>query len=223
MTTLRFLIILLLVLIYDKMTNKGKAELTPDYASHRQEGVERSVRFATTEAIGHVGALMSLMTLSLAIGGIIERSEIVHLFPQVFESPWHAMAVLCLVMVFLGMVMDPLGAIILVSGTLAPIAYANHIDPLHFWMVVLVSFELGYLSPPVALNQLLTRQVVGEDEVSRADADVRHLGFYGRYERWILPVVVMMMGLVLVAFGPLLAQHVDGFAFLKDILPQPTE
>ena len=216
-------IILLLVLIYDKITNKGKAELTPDYASHRQEGVERSVRFATTEAIGHVGALMSLMTLSLAIGGIIERSEIVHLFPQVFESPWHAMAVLCVVMVFLGMVMDPLGAIILVSGTLAPIAYANHIDPLHFWMVVLVSFELGYLSPPVALNQLLTRQVVGEDEVSRADADVRHLGFYGRYERWILPVVVMLMGLVLVAFGPLLAQHVDGFAFLKDILPQPTE
>ena len=32
-----------------------------------------------------------------------------------------------------------------------------------------------------------------------------------------------LMGLVLVAFGPLLAQHVDGFAFLKDILPQPTE
>ena len=123
----------------------------------------------------------------------IERSEIVHLFPQVFESPWHAMAVLCVVMVFLGMVMDPLGAIILVSGTLAPIAYANHIDPLHFWMVVLVSFELGYLSPPVALNQLLTRQVVGEDEVSRADADVRHLGFYGRYERWILPNVPVIV------------------------------
>jgi TRAP-type C4-dicarboxylate transport system permease large subunit len=216
-------IILLLVLIYDKLTNKGKAELTPDYASHRQEGVERSVRFATTEAIGHVGALMSLMTLSLAIGGIIERSEIVHLFPQVFETPWHAMAVLILVMVFLGMVMDPLGAIILVSGTLAPIAYANHIDPLHFWMVVLVSFELGYLSPPVALNQLLTRQVVGEDEVNQADADVRHLGFYGRYERWILPVVVMLMGLVIVAFGPLLAQHVDAFAFLKDIVSYPTE
>jgi TRAP-type C4-dicarboxylate transport system permease large subunit len=216
-------IILLLLLIYDKATNKGKAELTPDYASHRQEGVERSVRFATTEAIGHVGALMSLMTLSLAVGGIIERSEIVHLFPQVFETPWHAMAVLCLVMVFLGMVMDPLGAIILVSGTLAPIAYANHIDPLHFWMVVLVSFELGYLSPPVALNQLLTRQVVGEDEVAQADADVRHLGFYGRYERWILPVVVMLLGLFIVAFGPLLAQHVEAFSFLKDLLPHATE
>ncbi|MBP7133437.1 MAG: TRAP transporter large permease subunit, partial [Aquabacterium sp.] len=216
-------IILLLILIYDKMTNKGKAELTPDYASHRQEGIERSVRFATTESIGHVGALMSLMTLSLAIGGIIERSEIVHMFPQVFETPWHAMAVLALIMVFLGMVMDPLGAIVLVSGTLAPIAYANHIDPLHFWMMVLVSFELGYLSPPVALNQLLTRQVIGEDEVNLADSEVRHLGFYARYERWILPVVVMLMGLLIVAFGPLLAQHVDAFAFLKDIVPMPTE
>ena len=111
----------------------------------------------------------------------------------------------------------------LVSGTLAPIAYANHIDPLHFWMVVLVSFELGYLSPPVALNQLLTRQVIGEDEVNLADSEVRHLGFYARYERWILPVVVMLMGLLIVAFGPLLAQHVDAFAFLKDIVPMPTE
>ncbi|MBP9063424.1 MAG: TRAP transporter large permease subunit [Aquabacterium sp.] len=216
-------IILLLILIYDKMTNKGKAELTPDYASHRQEGIERSVRFATTESIGHVGALMSLMTLSLAIGGIIERSEIVHMFPQVFETPWHAMAVLALIMVFLGMVMDPLGAIVLVSGTLAPIAYVNQIDRLHFWMMVLVSFELSYLSPLVALNQLLTRQVIGEDEVNLADSEVRHLGFYARYERWILPVVVMLMGLLIVAFGPLLAQHVDAFAFLKDIVPMPTE
>lgn len=216
-------IILLLLLIYDKMTNKGKADLTPDYASHRQEGVERSVRFATTEAIGHVGALLSLMTMSLAVGGVIERSEIVHMFPQTFDSPWHAMGVLALIMVFLGMVMDPLGAIVLVSGTLAPIAYANHIDPLHFWMMVLMSFELGYLSPPVALNQLLTRQVIGEEEVQKADEEVRHLGFYSRYERWILPVVVMALGLVIVAFGPLVAQHVDSFSFLLDMFPQPTE
>ena len=216
-------IILLLLLIYDKATNKGKAEITPDYASHRQEGVERSVRYATTETIGHIGALLALMTLSLAVGGVIERSDIMHYFPQVFDSRWTAMAFLMVIMVVVGMSMDPLGAAILVSGTLAPVAYANNIDPVHFWMMVLVSFELGYLSPPVALNQLLTRQVIGEDEVNLADAEVRHLGFYARYERWILPVVVMLMGLVIVAFGPLLAQHVDGFAFLKDILPQPTE
>ncbi len=106
-------------------------------------------------------------------------------------------------LVFVGMIMDPFGAVILVSATIAPIAYKNGIDPVHFWMIVLTSFELGYLSPPVALNQLLTRQVVGEKEMDEADAEVRHLSFYYKYERWILPLLVMVPSLLLVVYVPL--------------------
>ncbi len=216
-------VMLLLILIFDKLSNRGKAELTPDYASHRQPTMEKSVRYATTETIGHVGALLSLMMLSLAIGGVIERSEVMALFPQVFDSSWTAMFFLIGVMVFLGMVMDPFGATVLVSGTLAPVAYANNIDPVHFWMMVLVAFELGYLTPPVALNQLLMRQVLGEEEVSRADAEVAHLPFFRRYERWILPLIVMLIGLTLVGFGPLAVQSFDQLAFIKDWFPAPVQ
>ncbi len=209
-------VILLIILVFDKMTNKGKAELTPDYASHRQEGVERSIRFATNETIGHIGALLSLMTLSLAMGGVIERSEVMGFFPTVFENHWTAMAFLVVTKVVLGMIMDPFGAVVLVSGTLAPIAYANNIDPIHFWMMVLVAFELGYLLPPVAINQLLTRQVIGEEEVIEADREVKHLGFYRRYERWVLPLIVMSIGLAIVSFGPLAVIDFPQLAFLKD-------
>ncbi len=212
-------IMLLLILVFDKILNKGKAEITPDYASHRQSGVESSIRFATNETIGHIGALITLMTLSLAIGGVIERSEIMDLAPKVFADHWVAMGFLLVVLVFLGMVMDPFGAVILVSGTLAPIAYRNNIDPIHFWMVVLVAFELGYLSPPVALNQLLTRQVIGEEEIDQGDSEVRHLGFYRRYERWILPSVVMLVGLLLVAFGPMLVNDAPALHFIRDSFP----
>jgi TRAP-type C4-dicarboxylate transport system permease large subunit len=170
------------------------------------KAMERSIRFATNETIAHIGALILLMALSLSMGGVVERSGIMEAFPHQFPSIWIAMAVFVGIMVFLGMVMDPFGAVILVSATLAPIAYNNGIDPVHFWMMVLVAFELGYLTPPVALNQLLLRQVVGEEETRKADAEVRHLGFYRRYERWILPVAVMAVGLVVVAFGPLLAK-----------------
>jgi TRAP-type C4-dicarboxylate transport system permease large subunit len=214
-------VLLILILVYDKMTNKGKAEITPDYASHRQDGVESSIRFATNETIGHIGALLSLMTLSLAIGGVIERSEVMGFFPKVFENHWTAMAFLVVTKVILGMIMDPFGAVVLVSGTLAPIAYANNIDPLHFWMMTLVAFELGYLLPPVALNQLLTRQVIGEHEVTTADNEVKHLGFYRRYERWILPLAVMTVGLIVVSFGPLLVQDYPELAFVKNWFTQP--
>ena len=216
-------VMLLIILIFDKVLNKGKAELTPDYASHRQDGVEKSIRFATNETIGHIGALLSLMTLSLAMGGVIERSEVMGFFPKVFESHWTAMAFLVVTKVILGMIMDPFGAVVLVSGTLAPIAYANNIDPIHFWMMVLVAFELGYLLPPVALNQLLTRQVIGEDEIDEADAEVRQASFYYRYERWILPLVVMTIGLAIVSFGPLAVHDFPQLEFLKTWFPHPSE
>ena len=44
-------------------------------------------------------------------------------------------------------------------------------------MVTLVAFELGYLSPPVARNHLLTRQVVGEAEVLAAQQEGPASGF----------------------------------------------
>lgn len=214
-------IMMLLIVIFDKVLNRGKAEITPDYASHRQPGVESAIRFATNETIGHIGALITLMTMSLVIGGVIERSEIMSLAPQHFESAWTVMAFLFVVLVGLGMVMDPFGAVILVSGTLAPIAYSNGVDPIHFWMVVLVAFEVGYLSPPVALNQLLTRQVVGEKEIDEADAEVRGKGFYRRFERWILPFAVMLVGLTLVAFGPLLVNDTPALHFVKSWFAMP--
>jgi len=101
------------------------------------------------------------------------------------------------------MTMDPYGAVILVSATLAEIAYTAGIDPAHFWMVVLVAFELGYLTPPVALNHLLTRQVVGAAEVDEA-IERTDGSFWFRHERVLLPITVMGTALVLVAFVPLL-------------------
>lgn len=72
-------------------------------------------------------------------------------------------------------------------------------------MIVLVAFELGYLSPPVALNQLLTRQVVGDAEIQLAGAEVADdPSFWRRYESLLLPITVMATSLVPVAFVPLI-------------------
>jgi len=205
-------VVMLLLLIFDKLKGGEAKALSssdgaPAYGSDRQVGVEKSIRAASNETIGHIGALIMLMCLSLNIGGVIERSEVMHAVPAQFANEWVAMSFILVVCVFLGMVMDPFGAVILVSGTLAPIAYANNIDAFHFWMVVLVAFELGYLSPPVALNQLLTRMVIGDEEVNKADSEVRRKNFYRRYERWILPSMVMFISLLLVGYGPLAVQQ----------------
>ncbi len=189
----------------------GHVEHEPAYAAQRQKTAGKAIKAATTETIEHVGSYICLIVFTQLVGGVVERSEIMNMAPQVFPNVWVAMAFLVVAKVVLGMVMEPMGAILLVSGTLAPMAYANGIHPVHFWMMVLVAFELGYLLPPVAINQLLTRQVVGEAEIDRADAEVAGRTFYRRYERWILPCIVMSLGLLIVAFAPLAVQHIDMF------------
>ena len=157
---------------------------------------------AASDSAVHIGALLALIGFSISLGGILERSDDVHaLFPESLTSPWIAMLVIVVMLTVIGMIMDPFGAVILVSATIAQPAIRLGIDPLHFWIVCLVAFELGYLSPPVALNHLLTRQVVGETEVLAAE---RTGSFWHRYERLLLPLAVMGPTLLVAAFVPLL-------------------
>lgn len=148
-----------------------------------------------------IGALLMLMACSFTVGGMIERGGGTLVIPEAFGSIYLTMAFLVVFLIFIGMVMDPFGALILVTGTIAPVAYSQGIHPIHFWMTCLMAFELGYLSPPVSLNHLLTRQVVGDEEVELAlkEGDT----FYYRHERLLLPLMVMGTTLLIVAFIPL--------------------
>lgn len=205
-----------LVMVYLNM--KYGVEAPDDTSEHTHTGdvspnLEGALRLATNETTGHIGALLLLMALSVSTGGIIERSGMMETLPEQFSSIWVAMSLLVVVMVIIGMIMDPYGAVILVNATIAQVAFNNGIDPLHFWMITLVAFELGYLTPPVALNHLLTRQVVGDDEVQSA---VLHEGsFWRRYEKYLLPVATMLTALLIVSFVPLMSDSIHEWLFVK--------
>ncbi|MCJ8145442.1 TRAP transporter large permease subunit [Acinetobacter sp. A3.8] len=176
----------------------------PTHEPRENIGFFKSVSYATFETIGHIGALIMLMALSVSVGGYLERIEVMSIMPTDLSSIVMALTMLAILMVFVGMVMDPFGAVILISATVAPVAYSYGIEPVHFWMIALISFELGYVSPPVALNQLLARQSIGDAEVAEADAEVRHKSFYYRFERWLLPLMVMFPAMLIVTFIPYL-------------------
>ncbi len=168
----------------------------------RQVSFWKAIHLSASETVGHIGALVILMALSVSVGGFLERIEIMELFPTDISSIYIVITLIVALMIFVGMIMDPFGAVILISATVAPVAYKYGIDPVHFWMITLIGFELGYVSPPVALNHLLARQSIGDEEVAAADAEVRHMSFYYRYERWILPLIVMFPAMLIIAYVP---------------------
>ncbi|RZA04948.1 MAG: TRAP transporter large permease subunit [Moraxellaceae bacterium] len=194
---------------HEKMIQEHQKE-SPYLRSISAPGIERrssfeaAIRFATSETVGHIGALIILMALSASVGGLIEKTEIVHLLPTHLDNIYISLLFIALLLAAIGMTTDPFGAVILVAASIAPVAYANGINPIHFWMICLVAFELGYVTPPVALNHLLTRLSVGDEEVMAADneAKAKYTKFYYRYERWVLPIMVLFPSLLVVTFVP---------------------
>ncbi len=181
------------ILFYERYVNKrSQGAKMPSVLPQLLRGMQ--------SATPHIGALIMLMGLSFAMGGVFSRSGLLNLLPSVWLNPWQLMAGLVALLIFLGMIMEPFGAIVLVSTAIAPLAYTNGIHPAHFWMTALVAFELGYLTPPIALNHLLTRQVVGESEIM-AVTEAQTL--WQRYEHFLLPIITMAIVLLLVAFLPL--------------------
>jgi TRAP-type C4-dicarboxylate transport system permease large subunit len=211
-------VVLIYRLVFDMRVNEHTAALVlpvvllamvwhdrrraPPAAGAAKTTLWRPLSAATSESSGHVGALLMVMIGSVGIGGVVERAELMALVPDSLGSTGMTMAFLVVAMVLVGMTMDALGAVVLVSATIAQLAYQHGIHPAHFWMMVLVAFELGYLTPPVALNHLLARQVIGPD--ARVEDLPVEGGFLARYEHILLPMAVMGTALVIVAFVPLL-------------------
>ncbi len=195
-------VIILALIIYEKVFVKVVQVAASEPEGHK---FEYSVRMASSESSVHIGALLMLMGLSFALGGVIERSGFLNNIPDTFSSVWLTLSFLIVVLVGIGMVMDPFGAVVLVSGSIAQIAYNNGINPVHFWMITLVAFELGYLTPPVALNHLLTRQMVGHEETAKAALEGD--SFWYRHEKILLPLVTMGTTLLLVTIVPVVFKY----------------
>lgn len=197
-------LILLLVLAFERRVLRSAdpdADEVPQAASlPLPNGFVSSVLRATRESSALIGALLMLMALSVSVGGLIERSGLLEMFPEQLGSVWLTLTLLMGLLVFIGMIMDPYGAVLLVNATLAPIALNNGINPLHFWVMTVLAFEMGYLTPPVALNHLLTRQVVGVP----TSPESLYGSFWQRNFRFILPVLVMDTTLIAVTYLPAL-------------------
>jgi TRAP-type C4-dicarboxylate transport system permease large subunit len=194
------------ILFYENYRQKRRIQSSAVAHTHPTEQVQpvfSQLVEGLQSATPHIGALIMLMGLSFAMGGVFSRSGLLELLPDVWANPWILMGGLVALLIFLGMIMEPFGAIVLVSTAIAPLAYNNGIAPAHFWMMALVAFELGYLTPPIALNHLLTRQVVGEAAMIISSPGQT---WWQRYEHFLLPIITMTIVLLLVAFMPLVWQ-----------------
>ena len=107
------------------------------------------------------GELMSLMDVPQMIGEVLT---------DITENPFILLMIICSILIFTGMFLESIAQIILLTPLMLPIAVGLGIDPIVFGIIMVVSCEVGFLTPPVGANLFVAARItnLGIDKISLA-------------------------------------------------------
>lgn len=80
---------------------------------------------------------------------------------QLTDSPMFILLLINLLLLFVGMFMETLAAIIILTPILLPVVVAVGVDPVHFGIVMIVNLAIGLVTPPVGVNLFVGARVGG--------------------------------------------------------------
>lgn len=106
---------------------------------------------------------------------------------SVSSSPIVFLLIVNVLLLFVGMFMETIAAILILIPVLAPIANQLGIDPVHFSLVVVMNFAIGTVTPPYGVSLFVASSVAGRTvmQVTR---------------KLILPLLAMFVMLILVTY-----------------------
>ena len=107
------------------------------------------------------GELMSLLSVPEMIGEALSG---------VTESPFLLLMIISVILIITGMFLESIAQIILLTPLLLPIVMALGIDPIVFGIIMVISCEVGFLTPPVGANLFVAARItnLGIDKISIA-------------------------------------------------------
>lgn len=100
-------------------------------------------------------------------------------------------------LVFVGMFMETLAAIIILTPILLPVVVAVGVNPVHFGIIMIVNLAIGMATPPVGVNLFVGSRVGGVKFEAVARGAVSF-------------VVAMLVALVLVTYVPAVSMFLPG-------------
>ena len=128
---------------------------------------------ALSEASVVCGGLVLIMGTAIFFGEFLT----LNLVPQriaasllsVTDDPVLVLLIICAVLIVLGTFMETLSTVIILTPILLPVIKQLGIDPLHFGILLVVTSEIGFLTPPLGVNLFVACGISGLkiEQVSR--------------------------------------------------------
>jgi len=120
------------------------------------------------------GTVLIIFGPALAFGRLLTLYEIPQKLAAAITSvstEWFVVFMLInIFLIFIGTFMETLSAIVLLTPILLPIMKALGVDPIHFGILIVVTSEIGFLTPPLGVNLFVACGLTGLtlERVSRA-------------------------------------------------------
>lgn len=96
---------------------------------------------------------------SMAYTAMGAEEFITHLTTQIPGGKWGALAFMMFVLLLLGMVLDPVGIMLITLPVFLPLVAAHGFDPVWFGILFVIMMEIGYMTPPFGFNLFYLRSV----------------------------------------------------------------
>lgn len=118
---------------------------------------------AFDSAIKLGGALMIIVACSTVFATVItlERipQSVLETFGGVTESAIIILLIICIFLIVIGTFMETISAIIILAPILVPLIVSFGVDPVHFGIILIVTIEIAFLTPPLGVNLFVASQI----------------------------------------------------------------
>ena len=127
---------------------------------YRDLRITKDIPRVMTECGLLIGGVLLIWGVALGFTNYMVDAEVVvravEWTTHAIKSPWVFLLLLNLFLLLVGCLMDIYSAIVIQVPLLIPLGHAFHVSPIHLGIIFLANMELGYLTPPVGLNALLS-------------------------------------------------------------------
>jgi tripartite ATP-independent transporter DctM subunit len=141
-----------------------------------------------------VWILFAAHAFSSAYQSMGAQSLIQSLMAYIPGGPWGTIIFIQLVLLLLGMVLDPVGIMLITLPVFLPVVTALGFDPIWFGILFIINMEIGYQTPPFGFNLFYLKGIVPPG-ITMGDI----------YKSVFPYTLVMILGLILIMLFPGLA------------------
>lgn len=162
------------------------------YRTANLREIWKTARDSVSQTVMIYGILIGSGLLTAVLTRLGLSRELTAMISDADIQPWMFLLAVNVLLIVLGMFLDGVSLIVLLSPVLFPMANAVGINPIHFAVIITALVEIATLTPPIGLNLFVLSRIT-ELPVQTITKSV--LPFYG----------VQLIGLVIINAVPLLS------------------